>query len=158
MMYNLCIFRYYSSWIEAEECTNDETTSSESLGRSEILQRKKTGNDNQKAETENTEDSLLKYHDFDAPSMARGREGDDFSWSDDKDDEDSKGQTSDSDSSTDDEEDEEDEVEEFKVTRKHGMNLFLQKMSATTESSEGVIFGIDESFFQIGEMSDSDVS
>lgn len=107
----------------------------------------------QKTEAENTEDSLLKYHNFDAASIVERGSDEQFSWADEGD-EDSGGQSSDSDTSS---EDDEDHVA-YKGGEQPDTKLFRQKKSDVTESSEGVVFGIDESFFQIGDMSDSDVS
>ena len=137
----------------------------------ELLQRKKATNDIQKPATENTEESLLKYHDFDAPSMIESRIDTEISWSNDFDDgssrrRDSFGYSSsdDDDEEEDDDGDEDDENEnddsediDGKIPGKLAMKSFL-KQHNPTESSEDIVFGVDESFFQIGETSDSEVS
>lgn len=108
----------------------------------------------EKPDVENTEDSLLKYYDFDAPSLSKIGDDDEYSWDEIGQHEGFKEQSSDSDSSSEDDEDEAD----YKGSRQSERSLFNRTKSDIHESSEGIIFGIDESFFQIGEISDSDVS
>ena len=168
-------FRYYSSWIEAEERTTEESTSQDSLSLIGNLQRRRMTNENQKLAAEDTEESLLKYQAFDAPSVMKSREGYDISWSNDSNCENSVDQNSYGSSSTeeDDEDDEEDHYDDddddnesmddgeelsVKRSRQNGTKAFLQKKSKMTDSSEDIVFGMDESFFQIGETSGSDVS
>ena len=108
----------------------------------------------QKNCAENTEDSLLKYNNFEAPSMMKDLDENEISWCDDEVEESSKiGNHSDSDSSSDDDYD-----SDCNRNKCHGhASMFVQKKADTTESSEGIVFAMDDSIFQIGE-SDTEVS
>ena len=109
----------------------------------------------QKNCAENTEDSLLKYNNFEAPSMMKDVDENEISWCDDEVEESSNNiNGSDSDSSSDDGYDESDRNR----NKCHGhASMFVQKKADTTESSEGIVFAMDDSIFQIGE-SDTEVS
>ena len=155
--------RYYSSWIEAEERATDDTTTSDSLALSESMQRRKVAEENHRPEPETTEEKLLKYHDFDVPSMTKSFEEYEVSWGDDDINESSKNHDSGNESSSEEDEDDEDNDDfgdemSLKAPRSISSSSFHQKKSKATDSSDDVLFSVDESFFQIGEVSDSDVS
>ena len=176
---NVCCyyFRYYSSWIEAEEQTTDESTSLDSLALGGNSQRRKVISEIKKLPPKNFEECLLQYQAFDAPSEMKSHEDYEISWSNEfnsmnsvdhysysssstEDDDEEDDDDDDDDDSADDESDSKDDGEESSVkrSRHNGAKAFLQKKSNIADSSEDIIFGVDESFFQIGETSDSYVS
>ena len=127
------------------------------------MQRRKAAAENHRSELETTEENLLKYHDFDVPSMTKRSEEFSAFWGDDDINENSKNYDSVNESSSEDDDDDEDsdnfgDEMSLKTARSIASSSFRQKKSKATDSSDDVLFSVDESFFQIGEVSDSDVS
>ena len=126
------------------------------------MQRKRAGNSvNEKAEKENTEDSLMKYNHFEEPAFVDARGDVDNSWADDEN-HFSEASDTESDSESDSESNSDADGNGFQRKPKSpggNASLFLQKKDDRTESSEGVVFAMDESIFlELGEPSDSEVS
>ena len=144
--------RYYSSWIEAEE-VNQEDQKSFETGSEEISNkpRKRTQSKNL-TKDEDTEENLLKYNAFEAPDIGSDIREEDISWCEDeiKRESDLEIQSSDSDSS------DGSDVRPLDNRSKH--SGVLLKKSERRDSSEGVMFTMDDSMFQFGDMLDSDVS
>ncbi len=151
------INRYYSSWIEAEEISSTDMKSSEAESESDNKQRKRTTSS--QAKEEEKEDSLLKYNNFEAPSINVEVNDEDISWCEDeikRESDVSYADTSSSSSSSDDDDDD-DRVGSLSDSRVKHSSGFLKRADARN-SSEGVMLKMDDSMFQFGDISDTDVS
>ncbi len=130
--------------------------SSEAESESDNKQRKRTTSSQTKEEEE--EDSLLKYNNFEAPSINVEVNDEDISWCEDEIKRKSDASYADtSSSSSDDDDDDGDRVGSLSDSRVKHSSGFLKRADARN-SSEGVMFKMDDSMFQFGDISDTDVS